>query len=54
MVSSSNGKREALVEHYSKLGMPTTNETLDAEFEREIDAWVEANVDASEMEYSGY
>ena len=53
MVSSSKGKREVLVEHYRKLGTPTTNETFDAEFEKEIDAWVEANVDASEREDSG-
>ena len=46
MVSSSKGKREVLVEHYRKLGTPTTNETFDAEFEKKIDAWVRANVDA--------
>ena len=55
MASSSNGKREALVEHYHrKLGTPTTNKTLDAEFEKVINAWAEANVDASEREHSGY
>ena len=53
MVSSSKGKREVLVEHHRKLGTPTTNEMFDAEFEKEIDAWVEANVDASEKEDSG-
>ena len=53
IVSSSQGKREVLVEYYRKLGTPTTNETFDAEFEKEIDAWVEANVDASEKEASG-
>ena len=52
MLSSSKGKREVL-EHYRKLEKPTTNETFDAEFEKEIDAWVEANVDASEREDSG-
>ena len=53
MVSSSKGKREVLVEHYRKLGTPTSNKTFDAEFEKEINAWVEANVDASEREDSG-
>ena len=52
MVSSSKGKREALVEHYRKLETPTTNKTFDAEFEEEIDAWAEANVDASKREGS--
>ena len=50
MVSSSKGKREVLVEHHRKLGTPTTNETFDAEFEKKINAWAEANVDASERE----
>ena len=53
MVSCSKGKREVLAEHHRKPGTPTTNETFDAEFEKEIDAWVEANVDASEKEDSG-
>ena len=53
MVSSSKGKREVLVEHYRKLGTPTTNENFDAEFEKELNAWAEANVDASEREDSG-
>ena len=52
MVSSSKGKREVLVKYYPKLETPTTNKTSDAEFENEIDAWVEANVDASEKEDS--
>ena len=52
MVSSSKGKRETLVERYRNLGTPTTNETFDAEFEKDIDAWMEANVDASEREDS--
>ena len=51
--SSSKGKREVLVEHYRKLGAPTANETSDAEFEKEINAWAEANVDASGREDSG-
>ena len=50
MVSSSKGKREALVEHYRKLGTPAANETLDAEFEKEINAWAEENVDVLEKE----
>ena len=29
MISSSKGKREVLVEHYRKLGTPTTNENFD-------------------------
>ena len=32
MVSSSEGKREVLVEHYRKLETPTTNEMFDEEF----------------------
>ena len=50
MVSSSKEKREVLVEHYRKLGAPTANETFDAEFDKEINAWAEANVGASERE----
>ena len=53
MVCSSKGQREVLVEHYRKLVTPTANETLDAEFEKEINAWAEANVGASEMEDRG-
>ena len=47
MVGSSKGKREVLVEHYRKLGTPTTNKTFDTEFETEINAWAEANIDSS-------
>ena len=50
VVRSLKGKRELLVEHYRKLGTPTTNETLDAEFEKEINAWAEENVDVLEKE----
>ena len=51
MASSSDGKREVLVEHYRKLATPTANETFDAEeSEEEIIAWAEANVGASERE----
>ena len=53
MVSSSRWTRQVLVEHYGKLATPTMNETFDAEFEKEIDAWVEGNGDASEREGSG-
>ena len=53
MVSSSKGKREVLVEHYRKLGTPAANETFDAEFEKEISAWAEANVGASERAHRG-
>ena len=53
MVGSSKGKREVLVEHYRKLGTPAANETFDAEFEKEINAWAEANVGASEREDRG-
>ena len=52
MVSISKGKRQVLVQRYRKLGTPTTNETFDAEIEKEIDARVEANVDTSEREDS--
>ena len=41
-----------LVERYGKLGTPTANKTFDVEFEKEINAWAEANVDASEREDS--
>ena len=50
MVRSSKRKREVLAEHHRKLGTPTTNKTFDAEFEKEINAWAEANADASKME----
>ena len=56
MVSISKGNREVLVEHYilnehyRKLGTPTANETFDAEFDKEINAWAEANVGVSERE----
>ena len=55
MASSSKGKREVLVEHYRKLllGTPTTNKTLSAELEEEINAWAEAIADASEREDRG-
>ena len=53
MVSSSKGKREVLVEHYRKVGTPTTNKTFHAEFEKEINTCAEANLDASEKEDSG-
>ena len=53
MVSTSKGKREVLVEYYRKLGTPTSNDTFDAEFDKEIDAWAEANVGASEREDRG-
>ena len=52
-VSSLKGEREVLVEHYRKLGTSTANETFDAEFEKEINAWAEANVRASEREDRG-
>ena len=39
-----------LVGHYHKLGTPTTNKTVDAEFEKEINAWAEENVDVLEKE----
>ena len=41
------------MEHYRKLGTPTANETFDAEFVEEINAWAEANVDASDREDNG-
>ena len=53
MVSSSRWTRQVLVEHYGKLATPTMNETFDAEFEKEIDAWVEGNADASGREGCG-
>ena len=53
MVSSLKGKREVLVEYNRKLGTPTANETLDAEFEKEINVWAEANVGVSQREDRG-
>ena len=53
MVSCSRGKREVHVELCRKLGTSTANETFDAEFEKETNAWAEAIVDASEREDSG-
>ena len=53
MVSSSKGKRNILVQHYRRLGTPTANETFDAEFEKEINTWAEANVGAAEREDRG-
>ena len=44
---------EVLVEHYRKLRTPTANETFGADFEKEINAWAEANVHASGREDSG-
>ena len=41
-----------LVEYHRKLGTPTTNETFDVELEKEINAWAEENVIASESEDS--
>ena len=52
MVSSSKGKREVLVEHYRKLGTPTTNDNFDSEFEKEINSWAEENVERSRRERS--
>ena len=53
MVGSSKGKREVLVEHYRKLGTPKPNTKFDTEFEKEINTWAEANVEASKREDSG-
>ena len=41
------------MEHYRKLGTPTANETFDAEFEKEINAWAEVHVGTSEREDRG-
>ena len=38
LVASLKGKREVLVKHYRKLGTSTANDTLGAEFEKEINA----------------
>ena len=46
MVSSSKGRREVLVEHYRKLGTPKPDARFGAEFEKEINAWAEVNVEA--------
>ena len=51
MVFSSKGNSEVLVEHFRKLGSPTANETFDEEFEKEINAWTEANVGALERQH---
>ena len=54
--SSSKGKREVLVLQQSitvRKERPQPNETSDAENEKKINAWAEANVDASEREDSG-
>ena len=53
MVSSLKGEREVLVEHYRTLGTPTANETFDAAFKKEINAWAESNVGASERQGRG-
>ena len=50
MASSSKRKREVLVEHYRKLATPKPNAKFDAEFEKEINAWTEVNVEASKRE----
>ena len=50
MVSRSKGKRGVLVKHYRTLGTPTANETFESGCEKEINAWAEANVGASERE----
>ena len=52
MVTSSKGRRQALLEHCRKLGTPRTNKYFDAEFEKEINGWAQDNVDASEREES--
>lgn len=39
-----------LVEHYRKLGTPKTKKRSDTEFEKGIDAWARANVEASKRE----
>ena len=45
--------RWLLVEHYRKLSTPTPNKMLDAEFEKEVITWTEANAGASEKEKRG-
>ena len=45
------GARETLKEeHYRKLGTPAAIDMFIAEFEKDINAWAEADVDASERE----
>lgn len=53
IVNSSRGKGEILVEHYRKVGTPTANAWLNAEFENKFDALVEANMGTLEKEYRG-
>lgn len=55
MVINSNGERTTtryivLIEHYRKLGTPTTNEKCDAKFDKEIIARAMEIVDASKRE----
>ena len=52
MDSSSKGKREVLVENCRKL-TPTATETFEAQFEKEINGWAEANVGASKRKARG-
>ena len=51
MVSSSKGKREVLVERYSKLGTAKPNAKFDADSKKN-NAWAEANIEASKREDS--
>ena len=44
------GEEGVLVEHYHKLKTPAGNKTLDADFNKKIHAWVEANESAYEWE----
>ena len=53
MVGSSKGKSEVLIEHCHNIGTPTTNITFNTEFEKGINVWAEANIDASERQDSG-
>lgn len=50
---SSRGKKEGVAEHDKTPGTPTTNERFYKEFEEEIDAWAEANVEESRRSSSG-
>lgn len=50
MVGILKGEREVLAEHNRKLGTPTTSQRCDAKFDEDINAWVEANVEASKRE----
>ena len=52
-VSSSKRGSTSIIEHYRKLGTPSANETFGEAFEKEINAWEEVNVDASEREDGG-